>query len=235
MKEERDWLDYAGILLLPAVIGFGGLWYGWKKDDGEAQRHEWEMDASYVKDLASVNETEQRYGSLMINAVSSKKKFPPDLFKIVIEISKGRPSSPATQGADQFIRSATGAGPTALAPTGAASSGTRVYFEFAKECQREEANALQAKFPPPAFLPQGVELVPGGTVHTYVRFFDPSTASVARSANQMLTNIGYHAEVQDFSREYPGQKQIEIWLGGSEGRFLTGNTPGVPCDALASK
>ena len=226
MGKDRDWLDYVGTLLLPVVVAVGGILYTAHNDglnrtreaiehSEEESRQALARDSGYVELLASTNDRERDLGIKIIDALSKEHKFSTDLIPVVAAVAGGRPSDPTTQTAARILNAnVTVAARAQLAAP--ATTPVQVYIQIAREDQRSEAQSLQAALKAAGFGAPGVELVPSGTVNTYVRYFAPNTASVANRVATLMQQQGLAASVQDFTNATAPLRQIEVWIGSKQ-------------------
>ena len=227
MAQDRDWLDYVGTLLLPAVLAIGGIVYTAHKDTLDSRREQAERaqdearlaldrDSGYVKLLASTNDKERDLGIKIIAALSREHKFSADLVPVVAAVAGGRPSDPATQTAAGILKANPDKVSAAqLAPEAGARA--QVYIQIAKEEQRAEAQTLAVTLRGEGFATPGIELVSTPTANTYVRFFARNTVRAADQVDATMRKLGFASAVQDFTASSTTPlPQIEVWIGSRQ-------------------
>ncbi len=232
--KRRDPIDLISSLGLPITLALVGGLYTWQKDasdrrasvaqrTAETERQQLDRDTGYVKLLSSTNERERDLGLRIIEVLEKENKFSPDMIPVVQAVANGRPGDSNTQKAQDILaslgaqntsigKSSPGAPPR---PSVVDKEATSVYIQIGSEEQRKDAEVLQARLKQMGYPAPGVELVPNGTVHTYVRFFSLGNRSKADSISETLKQLGFSSEVQNFAtgRQLP---QLEVWIGTSE-------------------
>jgi hypothetical protein len=243
MNEEkhRDWIDWIDViskLLIPVVIAAVGILYSSHQGgiermrldaqrQDESDRRDLERDTGYIKMLASSNENEQELGMGIIGVLSREHKFSKDLIAVLTIFAGGPQADSLTLAANRILAKA-GAQDQLIGAqiaSAAANSPIQVYVQIAKEEQREDGLKLQLALRNKGFATPPIRLVNGAvaTVHTYVRFFSAPGALKASIVNDVMRELGYTSAVQDFSAfTQTPLPSIEVWIGKSQGRLLTG-------------
>jgi hypothetical protein len=228
MKPKKDWLDYVASLALPAVLGFGGLFYTIHKDDADRKlstvnydrqvsREQWKQDAAYVQLLASSNERERQFASEIIKLLRSESTFPPDLVKTVDVLANGLPSDPTTQ-------SAAGTAPTSAKGPPLAQGPVRVFIQYATSAQLCDVNRLAVRLRMAGYATPNPELRVG-PLHTDVRYFAQSARASALGVGKELAAIGYPNITKVYQAPSTAElRQVEVWFGSKDNPHIVGTT-----------
>jgi hypothetical protein len=103
VAEKKNWVDIAGIILVPLLIAvIGGVYtrVQWKSDE---ERLHLDRDIGYLKLLASEKETEQQLGLVFVAQRKRDGDFSNDLHAMLTELAAGPPDLKTTQAAKQIL------------------------------------------------------------------------------------------------------------------------------------
>jgi hypothetical protein len=103
VAEKKNWVDIAGIILVPLLIAvIGGVYtrVQWKSDE---ERLHLDRDIGYLKLLASEKETEQQLGLVFVAQRKRDGDFSNDLHAMLTELAAGPPDLTTTQAAKQIL------------------------------------------------------------------------------------------------------------------------------------
>jgi hypothetical protein len=216
--KDRDWVDTISKLLIPIMIFGVGLYFSYQKDKSDRANQQFERESGILKLAASSNEAEKSLGLKIIEILQKKGKLSDDMRQVVDAISKGRPSDASTQAALNILATASKQDAATATQTGtpAKTQPPTVYLQIAREDQRAEAGELRDQLQRLGFTAPGVELVRRGTVNTYVRYFSPDDKLQADKILQVMNEMKFNAEEQNFTRlnqSGTSSGQLEVWIG----------------------
>ncbi len=230
-EKKRDWIDILDIiakLLIPVAIALGGALYSahqGKVDrerlaaerQDENTRRNLERDTGYVRMLVSGNEHEKNLGIGIIDVLSRKNKFSPDLLAALNIIAGGAENDTLTQAAKRVL-----AKQQQVDSAKTSNSAIDVYIQISKHEQGTDAEALQNALRKEGFASPEIELVARevAPVNTYIRFFAAPGALQASRVKDVMSKLGYKSAVQDFSAYAPSPlSYIEIWIGKNQDKL----------------
>lgn len=218
-EKKRDWVDVISKLLIPIALFAIGSYFTMKKNEADIANQQFQRESEILKLTASSNETDKAIGLRMIQLLQKKgEKIPDILLPVVSVVADGRPSDPSTQKARTIQAAEVTQGQTTTGSSTLPSSSQQsvVYLQIAREDQRSEATELQERLQQGGFSVPGIELVKPPTVNTYIRYFAASDKSQADKALQLMKEMKFTVEEQDFRRlnqNNTSTGQLEIWIG----------------------
>ncbi len=214
--KSRDWVDTVSKLLIPIVIFAAGALFTYQKDRSDEANQQFQRENEVLKLAASSNDSERRLGLKTIEILQKQGKFSKEMLPVVEAISEGRPSDSATQKAQSILAAAKQNSSGSPTPASANQSPT-IYIEIADEQQRVDASELTTKLQADGYDVPEMELVKPGTQNTYVRFFSAANQPHAEKVMQVMKNMGFAVQSQDFSKTPLQDKTapgvLEIWIG----------------------
>lgn len=229
--EKRDWVDTVSKLLLPVVIFAATAWFSHLRDKSDEANQQFERESAVLKLAASSNDAERRLGLKTIEILQSQGRFSKEMLPVVQAISQGRPSDSATQSAQSILQVAKQdpALSAQIANTAPKNQLPTIYIQITDDQQRADAAELTAKLQAQGFDAPGIELVNPGTQNTYVRYFSAPNKAYADKVLQMMKDMGFKAESQDFSKTSLQEKTtpgvLEVWIGRKQGPLPKGQGP----------
>jgi hypothetical protein len=221
-KKTRDWVDTVSKLLIPIVLFAASGLFSYQKNKSDAANQQFQRESEVLKLAASSNEAERRLGLKTIEILQQQGKFSEEMLPVVQAISQGRPSDSSTQRAqtilevakqDPFLGSQIASTTKDQLPT--------IYLQITDDAQRADVNDLVSALQGNGFDVPGIELVNPGTQNTYVRRFSERNQPYADQVFQLMKNIGFDVQQQDFSKTNIRDKTppgvLEIWIGHKQG------------------
>lgn len=243
-RRRRDWFDYVGTLLLPAVIFVGGTLYTIHRDAVERERLEWDRDAEFVKDLTSTSPNERQYGLLIVQGLIRENKFPKDLLPVMTALSQGRATDPVTQVAAKFVAASSpratatarplpAPGSTALPAQArgavAAAFPLQVFMQVARKEQLGAAEELASDLSKAGFNVHPTEIATDPPPCSTVRYFSPKASVSAQQINHLFDLLGFQPTTQQLTPPTPASpQQIEVWFGSADGNSILEDESGHP-------
>jgi hypothetical protein len=217
-EKSQNWVDNVSKLLIPVAIFGVGLYFTHQKDKSDEANRKFEQDSAILKLAASSNAKEQLIGLKMIAVLRDKGKFSEELRPVVDELSQGRPSDRSTQEARSILVADAKQHPAVEGQvvTTTKNQPPLVYLQIAREDQHSQASDLQGKLQAAGFSVPSIELVKPATSNTYIRYFSADDKSQADKALQLMKEMKFAVEEQNFSRlnqNNTSSGQLEIWIG----------------------
>lgn len=207
-------IDTVSKLLIPIVIFVVGSIFSFLN----YRNAQFDRETGILRLAASSNEKERDIGMKIIENLQKQGKFSAEMKPVVEAISQGRPGDPSTQTAQRILDSdKRGSTPVGQQPAVPPKSQIPiVYLQIAKEEQRAEAGELQASLHDIGLEVAGIELVSGGTINTYIRYFANIDKPYADKVLEQMKKMQFEVREQDFTKFNQGKESpggIEVWIG----------------------